>query len=249
MREAFWSSKTAPLLLLMTFAGACYFQSVLGRSDSGHVVYGILFALLLAILLVDRLLDASIDALTKRNPAGIPMLIGGLAVSGGLMWFCNATYRPLPALKAQLKWLETPSGFAEDKPGALPRLGKSEIPGEQEAMIRDVSEYIRGHTRPGEPVFDFSNQAGLLFFADRPTASRYLQVVCASLPEMQGEVVRDLERQQTSLVIFKTGSWFDNVDGVPAEQRSPVIARYLKARYEYAGQAGSVIFLKRRGGH
>jgi hypothetical protein len=247
MGKGFWGSRTAPVVLLLTLAGAFYFRTALGRSDAEHLFYGSLFALLLAIIAVDRLLSKSLDLLSPRKVAGVPILLCSIAASAGLIWFCNASYQPLPALNARLSRLTSPSEQPSSQSSVLPRLGTSQIPPEQEARIRGVSEYIREHTRPNEPVFDFSNQAGFIFFADRPSASRYMNVVSAGTPEMQEEVVRGLERQKTSLVIFKAGTVFDDIDNVPAEQRLPVIFHYLKANYEYSGQVGQVVFWRKLG--
>jgi hypothetical protein len=35
-------------------------------------------------------------------------------------------------------------------------------------------------------------------------------------------------------VIFKTGGWFDAVDGIRVEERHPLIAAYLQENYEPA---------------
>jgi len=250
MREGFWSSKSAPVLLLIALAGTCYFRTVLGRSEVEHIFYGVLFALLLAIFLADRLLAASWNLLKAQEMTvggwvvALTVLICGIAVSAGLISFCNISYQPLPALRASLSRLKPDSRSTELNPSELPRIGKAEIPKDQEATIRGVSEYIREHTRPGEPVFDFSNQAGFLFFAGRSSATRYFQAVYASPPEIQEEIVHDLAGQRTSLVIFKTGGGLDDIDGVPAEVRLPLIAQYLKTHHEYAGKIGQVIFLK-----
>ena len=133
--------------MLITLAGAFYFRTALGRSDEGHIFYGSLFALLIAIIAVDRLLTASLEFLSARKVIGLPLLLATATAGAGLIWFCNAAYHPLPALKTRLS-------------RELPRSVASEIPPEQEALIRSVSGYIRTHTLPNEPVFDFSDQLG-----------------------------------------------------------------------------------------
>ncbi len=252
MREGFWRSRTAPVLLLISLAGICYFRTALGRSDSAHVYCGVFFALLLVMFLSDRLFAAFWDFLTAKNVCiwrrliAVPWLMGGLVIFPGLVWFCNTAYKPLPELKEKLNHLKTSSKPSEAKASELPRVGRSGISVEQEELIRSVSKYIREHSRPDEPVFDFSNQAGFLFFADRRPASRYFQVSYASLPKMQKEVVCDLERQKTSLVIFKNAGTFDSIDGIPTEIRHPIIYDYLKRKYELSGNAGPVIFWSRK---
>jgi len=155
-------------------------------------------------------------------------------------------FKPMPAFKSRWerfgKWPAATVGTNE----TLPRAGLTVIPSNQIAQIRDVAAYIREHSAPGERVFDFSSQAGFLFFAGRRSVTRYFQVCYASLPSMQEAVVADLERVRPSLVIFKSGTYFDAIDRVSAETRQPVIARYLRAHYERAGTAGQVVFWRRR---
>ena len=63
---------------------------------------------------------------------------------------------------------------------------------------------------------------------------------------MQQEIVEALEVDQTQLVIFKTGGWFDNIDGIPSEERHPVVARYLSQHYRLAIDINGVQILKRK---
>ena len=70
------------------------------------------------------------------------------------------------------------------------------------------------------------------FFANRPGVTRFHQVSYASTPAMQQEVITALEQDKTRLVIFKTGGWFDAVDGIRVEERHALIAVYLQENYE-----------------
>lgn len=63
---------------------------------------------------------------------------------------------------------------------------------------------------------------------------------------MQREVIAALERDQTRLVLFKTGSWFDAVDGIPVEERHPLIAKYLQDNYELAVDINEIQILRRK---
>ena len=69
------------------------------------------------------------------------------------------------------------------------------------------------------------------------------------MPQRQGcssEVISALESDQTRLVIFKTGGWFDNVDGIPVEERHPLIAKYLEDNYELAININNTEILLRK---
>jgi hypothetical protein len=248
----FWRSRTAPWLLLITLAGINFFRTALGRSDILHIYYGVLFALVLAIFLADRLLATAWDHFTargvciRRRLLGLPWLVVGLIASASLVWFGNAAFKPLAGLENRWSRFHMWPPASVGKSEIVPRAGLAVIPDWQAGQIRKAVEYIREHTRPDEPVFDFSSSAGFLFFADRRIATRYFQVCYASLPGMQEEVVRDLERQRVPLVIFRSGSWGDDFDGVPAEKRHPLIAAYLFANYEPAITIGAVDFWRRK---
>jgi hypothetical protein len=46
MASGFWSSRSAPRLLLSVLAGATFFRTAMGRSDGAHVHYGVLFGVI-----------------------------------------------------------------------------------------------------------------------------------------------------------------------------------------------------------
>ena len=252
MGGGFWRSRTAPVLLLITLAGINFFRTVLGRSDGAHILYGVIFALVLALFLCDRLLVTAWDRITAHGVSfghrlgGLPWLVAGILCSACLVWFGLTAYNPVPSVKKEWARIRVWPAITPGKSETVSRAGGVVIPEGQADHIRKVTAYISAHTGPDEPVFDFSSQAGFLFFADRRSATRYFQVCYASLPAMQEEVVRDLERQRVPLVIFRAGTGFDNIDGVPAETRHPIIAAYLHANYEPAEMVGSLAFWQRK---
>ena len=119
-------------------------------------------------------------------------------------------------------------------PVELERAGNVDISDDQVTQIQEVVAYIQENTAPDEKIFDFTSQGAYFFFANRPSVTRFYMVSYASTPGMQREVISALEEDQTRLVIFKTGGWFDRVDGIPVEERHPLIAAYLAENYELA---------------
>ena len=63
---------------------------------------------------------------------------------------------------------------------------------------------------------------------------------------MQQEVINALETDQTKLVIYKTGGWFNNINGIPTEKRLPLIAHYLDQHYQLATNINGTDILKRK---
>ena len=128
----------------------------------------------------------------------------------------------------------------------LVRAGAVDIPDDQVEQIQKVVAYIQENTAENEKIFDFTSQGAYYFFANRPGVSRFHQVSYASTPAMQQEVVAALEKDKTRLVIFKTGGWFDAVDGIRVEERHPLIAEYLQANYELSVNINNTEILLRK---
>jgi hypothetical protein len=75
--------------------------------------------------------------------------------------------------------------------------------------------------------------------------TKYHQVCYAATKSMQEEVIADLESHKTKLVIYKTGSGFDQIDGIPSEDRHPIIAEYLRNNYPRSAKVGKATILRR----
>jgi len=75
------------------------------------------------------------------------------------------------------------------------RLGGVQISKDQYKHLRRMVDFIQPHTTPNEPIFDFSNQGALYFFADRPSPSRYHQIAYTADFKMQLKVIKGLGRQ------------------------------------------------------
>ena len=171
----------------------------------------------------------------------IPILLFG--------WYVNEVHQPLAGF--QEKWHRLRQNPFSQRVASeeLTRAGQVDIPDEQAAQIQKVVAYIHEHTAPNEKIFDFTSQGAYYFFANRPSVTRFHQVSYASTPAMQREVVDALTRDKTRLVLYKTGGWFDAVDGIPVEERHPIIAKYLQENYTLAVDInGTHILWRTRGG-
>ena len=151
-----------------------------------------------------------------------------------MAYYLQEVHHPVHAFKSRVHQFMNRSSKLVEEHLILKRVGRENIPTDQAEHVARVVTYIQNKTQPNEKIFDFTSQGAYYFFANRPSATRYHQVAYASTPDMQTEVINDLKNDKTNLVIFKTGGWFDNIDGIPSEQRHPIIARYLKENYELA---------------
>ncbi|HKB81472.1 MAG TPA: hypothetical protein VKH35_17310 [Thermoanaerobaculia bacterium] len=114
------------------------------------------------------------------------------------------------------------------------------------ARIHDIVGEVDSLTRPGEPIFDFSNQPALYFFADRPNPTRFYQVPILSPPEFQAETIRALERARPKIVLRRSPENFDNFDGVPNAVRAQAVAAYIDDCYAFYRNARGVEIWRRR---
>ena len=245
------SVEDALKLLLLLLGGVAFFRTALGRSDGGHLNFGATFLWLLCLFPIDRGISGLLNnlfggesgenlrsrlSLLKDRARWQSVLKAAwiLIPIAMFVWYVGEVHQPLTNFSGKWERLRQ-NPFKRNLAAAeLERAGQMDIPDDQVEQIQKVVAYIQENTAPNEKIFDFTSQGAYFFFANRPSVTRFHMVSYASTPGMQQEVVSALERDQTRLVIFKTGGWFDNVDGIPVEERHPLIAEYLEKHYELA---------------
>ncbi len=260
IRFRLWKVRSNIKLSLVLISGIVFFRTMLGRSDSTHL-YGMAFAWVIGMFWVEYLFirvyrELKMDSLlsvtwhshkaisTLSHPISVIALRAIVIVL--LFWYAISVYNPIDTAKDLSAII---SGYGRvpryvDPP--LDRIGKIIIPAEQANQIRAVVDYIQKNTEPDETIFDFSNQAGYYFFADRPSATRYHQVCYASIDPLQIEVIEGLERHKTKLIIFSNSSWMDSIDGVSNLDRHKLIAQYIRENYTESVKIGTTVLYKRK---
>jgi hypothetical protein len=259
MRCRLWKAQSNIKLLLLLISGIVFFRTMLGRSDSAHL-YGMAFAWMIGMFLIETLFIKIWKELKtdfrlsvswhSHNPIStLSHPISVIAWRGIVIiiffWYATAVYNPIDTAKNLSAII---SGYGQVQRYVDPtieRVGKMIIPADQANQIKAVVDYIQKNTSPDEAIFDFSNEGGYYFFADRPSATRYHQICYASLDSLQIEVIESLESHKTKLVIFSNSSWMDTIDGVPNANRHKLIANYLKEKYTEATKIGTTVIYKR----
>jgi len=185
----------------------------------------------------------------QMSQINLSQLVFSLIILFGLLWYIKADlYKPLELAETMLVRLARygttiPQGYVELH---LKRAGRILGPADQTAEIEQVVKYIQENTAPSEPIFDFSNQGGYYFLANRPNPTRFPQIIYASPEPLQKEAVADLEKAKPKYVIFKTGYWTYIYDGVSNLDRLPIVVAYLQSHYTEDVQIGSAVIWKRR---
>ena len=100
--------------------------------------------------------------------------------------------------------------------------------------IDAVRYWVWQHSKPNQPIFDFSNQPALYFFCERPNPTRFYQVPILSPPALQRETIVALEKAKPPVVIRRSPQEFDVFDGIDNAIRAQAVAAYLDDFYSFA---------------
>ncbi|HKS24623.1 MAG TPA: hypothetical protein VJZ76_17620 [Thermoanaerobaculia bacterium] len=100
--------------------------------------------------------------------------------------------------------------------------------------IDAVRYWVWQHSKPNQPIFDFSNQPALYFFCERPNPTRFYQVPILSPPALQRETILSLEKAKPPVVIRRSPQEFDVFDGIDNAIRAQAVAAYLDDFYSFA---------------
>jgi hypothetical protein len=95
-----------------------------------------------------------------------------------------------------------------------------------------TAEVLRESLAPEESFFTMTSEALWYYLLDRPCPTRFLVVWFAAPAFYQEEIIRDLQRNNTKLVLYRNAAPSNGIDGISNEQRLPLVAAYLKEHYE-----------------
>ncbi|MEI8078132.1 MAG: hypothetical protein WCH61_00705 [bacterium] len=250
LQRDFWASPARIHFLLILLWVAALQRTPLGRASLLYTFYIYPGFLLLLLFVADQGLAGVGRAIfTRRTP--IFRRLGTLAWALAALALCVIPgWRLLTVCdwkKAVAfdwnRWRENPfplpPGRSQDRLGAT-------IPAAVRAQLEPVIRYIQANTAPGEAVLNVSCGGALLFYADRPSVSRYFNAIYACTSAAQRQLIADLERSRPRLAIFKSADGIENVDGVPIERRLPLVQAYLDAHYTPTEQLNGYQFLRRK---
>ena len=218
-------------LLLITLFATFFFRTALGRSDYGHWIDGSSLIILLLFAPFDSFIFSGHKRLIKALASCSFIL---------LLAYLNVIHQPLQRIRIsgflirerynRLKnYFPEKSGLASQE-----RIGNIKIPEDQLKTIIEVKNYIEENTNKADFIYDFANQGAYYFLLDRPSPTKYFNVVYSSTVEMQNEVIDELEKKKPKVVIFSTGTIYDGIDGIPSSKRHKIVYNYIIKNYSFA---------------
>jgi hypothetical protein len=211
-------------------------RSALGRADFPHQYFSaFLIGPMIMILLV--LIGRSTTHLWRTRDRGAQAFV------------ILATAVIVPLLAVML-WVPDIANLRLDDMthylGRVSRIGWIDPAAEEiRGRVEGVKSVVDELSRPGQPIFDFSNQPALYFFCNRPNPTRFYQVPILSPREYQIETINALERAKPPLVIRHSPQEFDVFDGIDNSIRAQAVAAYIDDHYTYARSTRGVEIWRR----
>ena len=220
-----------------------YADEFLTRADPGHAglaYWGAIPLLMLCVWDVIRALNEWVRARLRgrgRSRFRWPVMYAAAAIAS-----ITAT-TSIPTVIA-----DAPTDFratAATEPW-LPSLGY--IAPADEVMSTDVGTFLSAFLKPGQEIYDFSNQPGLYFYIlDYRPAARHFYAAFDYSQASQDETIADLEANQPEFAIFTGASsgalsvW----DGIPNAAREYDISQYLLDHYRpFADVDSQLIYVR-----
>ncbi|HBA89287.1 MAG TPA: hypothetical protein DCZ75_15265 [Geobacter sp.] len=227
--------------------GMLLFRAALGRSDESHYIFAFIPPLMLALIMLDDSLRGLADCPERTLDTGRRLLVGGLIVSMLLLFGASRV------LRENVKNVFTeigraPTKFSVQRTGvALPWLkrGGTQFDKATAEDLVKIKGVLERHTKPGEPVLFFPNEAAYYFLFDRPVPSRYVHAYFAVTKQHRLEMVQELERSRPACVIHTLDNW--RIDDIMEDVQVPEVVRYMKEKYEMAEDLGNMLVLRRKG--
>jgi len=224
---------------------AIYYPQALARADIGHVYESFWVSVPLLILWSIELLsvaDRAIRSTLRHLPTGgsvfqrtgIPQS-RHVATFAVLLAIIAGTAGRVPTISFVLG--QVPANFHPVVPvsalSTVPRLGYT-VPGSVDTVqIGELEAMLDRYAGPTAPVFDYSNEPGIVYYLlDRTTGTRYSHVDEVQTQSAQQEVVAELQRSRPPVVIFSNNTFgLLSYDGIPQALRSYAVSIYLYNHY------------------
>lgn len=136
---------------------------------------------------------------------------------------------------------------------ALPRVRGLVVPASQARDIRQLTEFIRAHTKANEPVFMFPELGAYSFIVDRPSVGRFPMATFAWINDAwQAELMKDLREVKPRFAVLSKdpGETFEKAYfRIPSNKKNfDDVMSYLHAHYAVTSSTPSLWIYERRSG-
>jgi hypothetical protein len=226
--------------------GVLLFRVALGRSGDVQTMKAMIPALILSAVWVDELWMT----LRQNHNTHLQKAILWVSLTAILINFTNGICMNQTAGNFLVSSLQ--ETFKMDGKFSIVQGGETMVPERRLGMyvdeftaisINEIKSFIEQHTRKGEYVYFFPNEAAYYFLFDRKNPTRYPVAYFAATYERQDEVIHDLEKNKPRYVVYSKQTW--RIDGIYEQVQIPKIVNYLNRHYKIVKPMQSVDIFKR----
>lgn len=214
----------ADLLLALLLSASCA-RSWIDRADDAHLELAAWTSLPLLLVLARPALARAAASTRARVAASAAVCAVPLVAFGGLRTAdpTLAAVRIRDAVVASA----TPDGQVVS------------------ASYVEAARMLSAELPAGECFWTLTSEGIWYHLLDRPSCTRFHQVVYARAADAQAEVVADLERARPRIILFANEEWWNRVDGVPVSVTNARIHAYVLSHYRPWRRVGEHWFWKR----
>ncbi len=220
------------LLVAAALMVVFYYPKFVARADVDHVAHVFATAMPMLLILVAKSLSWAEGLFARWRPVGAVRRLTGQPVTLVVV----LALVPLAPVSLPERFSSVPRRFTATASPAqvFPNLGYAQSRWFDEKMMNELAAVMGSYLRPGEPVFDFTNQPGFIhYLLGYPPATRYYHVSMALRRDTQRELIAELARTRPRLVVFQNDQrGFPAPDGVPNIIRHYEVSQYLLDHYQ-----------------
>jgi hypothetical protein len=219
-----WVMASVAVLLLL------YYPKFLSRAD-GHIYHVYAVAVPLFFYVAYRVCTSVDAAIMRLNPESALSTAGRHPVTMALA--CAVLLLPLTSPATRLAGIERRFAPTVAEAPWLREIGFATPAAFDRRVFADLAGFFGAFLRPGDLVFDFSNEPALSFYLLQLSPStRYYHVSMAIRSDTQRDLIEQLGRQQPRVVIFHNDRFgLPSWDGVPNMVRHYLVSEYLLDNY------------------
>ena len=233
------------MMVGLTIFVALYYQKFLGRAD-GHVYQSWAVAIPLFYYEVYKFvawLSERLETLSWRTPT-IRRLVAQLPFAGLLVFVLVLSWS---SITSQLASGSDRFRVTVPEPALVTREGYV-LPGQSAFQtVTDLQRVLDTVMRPGDKLYDFTNEPGLFSYLLGYTPPTRFYHVSMAIPEQaQQELIDELKKSDPDIVVYDEGKYgLPSWDGVPNSVRHYDISRYLLDHYKpFMSYDGYTLFAK-----
>lgn len=220
------------LLVAAASMVALYYQKFLARADAPHAGHVLAAAVPMLLILLDKGLTRAETAAARWHRLAPVRRVTEYPVT---LFVALAIAALVPAsLPERVSVVPRRLTATASAAPIFPRLGYAQPRWFDKRMMDDVATVLGAYLRPGEPIFDFTNQPGFIhYLLGYPPATRYYHVSMAVRRDTQRDLIAQLVRARPRLVVFQNDQrGFPSPDGVPNIVRHYEVSQYLLDNYQ-----------------